>query len=43
MNETSFGGFLGIDVSKDKFDAYCIDSNGEKHFYLSYPMDRTGF
>lgn len=43
MNETSFSGFLGIDVSKDKFDAYCIDINGEKHFYLSCPMDRTGF
>jgi transposase len=43
MNKTSFSGFLGIDVSKDKFDAYCIDINGEKHFYLSCPMDRTGF
>jgi len=43
MNETSFSGFLGIDVSKDKFDAYCIDITGEKHFYLSCPMDRTGF
>jgi transposase len=43
MNKTSFSGFLGIDVSKDKFDAYCIDINGEKHFYLSCSMDRTGF
>ncbi|MCX5824801.1 MAG: transposase, partial [Deltaproteobacteria bacterium] len=43
MNEKSFSGFLGIDVSKDKFDAYCIDITGEKHFYLSRPMDRTGF
>jgi hypothetical protein len=43
MNETSFRGFLGIDVSKDKFDAYCIDIDGEKHFYLSCPMDRKGF
>jgi transposase len=43
MNKTSFSGFLGIDVSKDKFDAYCIDITGEKHFYLSCPMDRTGF
>jgi len=43
MNETSFSGFLGIDVSKDKFDGYCIDITGEKHFYLSCPMDRTGF
>jgi hypothetical protein len=31
MNETSFGGFLGIDISKDKFDAHCIDIKGEKH------------
>ena len=43
MNEKSFSGFLGIDVSKDKFDAYCIDITGEKHFYLSCPMDRTVF
>ena len=43
MNKTSFSGFLGIDVSKDKFDAYCIDINGEKHFYLSCSMDRSGF
>jgi transposase len=43
MNETSFSGFLGIDVSKDKFDAHCIDIKGEKLFYLSCPMDRKGF
>ena len=43
MNETSFSGFLGIDVSKNKFDAYCIDIKGEKYFYLSCPMDRKGF
>ena len=43
MNKTSFRGFLGIDVSKDKFDAYCIDINGEKSFHLLCSMDRTGF
>jgi transposase len=43
MNKTSFSGFLGIDISKDKFDAYCIDINGEKQFYLSCSMDRVGF
>jgi transposase len=43
MNKTSFCGFLGIDISKDKFDAYCMDMNGEKHFYISCSMDRTGF
>jgi len=37
------GGFLGIDISKDKFDAYCIDIDGEKQFYLSCLMDRAGF
>ena len=43
MNKAFFSGFLGIDISKDKFDAYCIDINGEKHFYLSCSMDRVGF
>ena len=43
MNNISFSGFLGIDVSKDKFDAYCIDIDGEKQFYLSCSMDRAGF
>jgi transposase len=43
MNKSSFSGFLGVDISKDKFDAYCIDINGEKHFYISCSMDRAGF
>ncbi len=43
MNNISFSGFLGIDISKDKFDAYCIDIDGEKQFYLSCFMDRAGF
>jgi len=43
MNKSSFSSFLGVDISKDKFDAYCIDMNGEKQFYLSCSMDRTGF
>jgi transposase len=43
MNKAFFSGFLGIDISKDKFDAYCIDINGEKQFYLSCSMDRAGF
>ena len=43
MVKTSFSGFLGVDISKDKFDAHCIDMNGEKQFYLSCAMDRTGF
>ena len=43
MNKTSFSGFLGIDISKDKFDAYCVGINGEKQFYLSCSMDSAGF
>jgi transposase len=43
MNNASFNSFVGIDISKDKFDAYCIDMKGEKQFYLSCSMDRTGF
>jgi transposase len=43
MNKALFSGFLGVDISKDKFDAYCIGINGEKHFYLSCSMDRAGF
>lgn len=43
MSKESFCGFLGIDISKDKFDACCIGSNGEKHFHLTCFMDRTGF
>ena len=35
--------FVGIDVSKEKFDACGIGEGGEKVFSLSSPMDRTGF
>jgi transposase len=34
---------VGIDVSKEKFDACCIGERGEKIFSLSCPMDRSGF
>jgi len=43
MNKTSLSSYLGIDISKDKFDAYCIGTDKEKHFYLSCSMDRNGF
>ena len=43
MNKVPFSGFVGIDVSKDKFDAHCIDVNGEKQFYLSCSMNKEGF
>src|SRR5512139_746507 len=38
-----FRWFLGIDVSKETFDACCIPSHGERLFSLSASMDRKGF
>jgi len=38
-----FGGFLGIDISKETFDASCIDTKGERLFSLSTSMSREGF
>lgn len=38
-----FGWFLGIDVSKETFDACCINSKRERFFNLSASMDRKGF
>ena len=38
-----FDGFVGIDVSKDKFDAYGITSDEAKLFQFSTTMDRKGF
>ena len=35
--------FVGIDVSKDKFDACGIGEGGKKVFSLTSPMDRNGF
>jgi len=35
--------FLGIDISKDKFDACCIAHTGETLFSISTSMDRIGF
>ena len=35
--------FLGIDISKDKFDACCIDHTGETIFQVSLSMSRVGF
>ena len=44
MDETQrFRWFLGIDVSKETFDACCIPSHGERLFNLSASMDRKGF
>ena len=39
----SFQGFVGIDVSKDKFDACGIREDGAKLFQYSAAMDRKGF
>src|SRR5208282_329152 len=35
--------FLGIDISKEKFDACLIGTNGEKLFQMAASMDRAGF
>jgi len=35
--------FVGIDVSKEKFDACGIGEQGKKMFSVSYPMNREGF
>lgn len=39
----SFKGFVGIDVSKDKFDACGITGEESKLFQFSATMDRKGF
>lgn len=39
----TFRRFLGIDISKETFDACCMDTSGEKTFQLSASMDRAGF
>lgn len=43
MSGRSLKAFVGIDISKDKFDACCIGKSGEKFFQASFPMSRTGF
>ena len=40
---SGFDGFVGIDVSKDKFDACGITRDSEKLFQCSATMDRKGF
>ena len=39
----NFDGFVGIDVSKDKFDACGITGEETKLFQISATMDRKGF
>ena len=41
--EAAFKIFLGIDISKEKFDACCIGSNGDKLFRVSASMSKVGF
>ncbi len=44
MEETQrFRRYLGIDISKETFDASCIDTEGERVFSLSTSMSREGF
>jgi transposase len=35
--------YVGIDVSKDNSTAQGLNANGEKLFYLEFPMNRKGF
>jgi transposase len=42
-NTPDFKFFVGIDVSKEKFDVCCINGTGEKLFRLSTEMERSGF
>jgi transposase len=39
----SFQYFVGVDVSKEKFDVCCLDGSGEKLFRLTADMNRRGF
>ena len=44
MGETQqFRWFLGIDVSKETFDACCLNRKGKRFFSLSTSMNRKGF
>ena len=43
LSARSLDGFVGIDISKDKFDACCIGKSGEKYFQVSFPMSKIGF
>jgi transposase len=43
LARASLNFFLGIDISKEKFDACCIGSNGDKLFRMSAAMSRDGF
>jgi transposase len=35
--------YVGIDVSKEKFDVCCVDERGNKKFVVAYTMDHEGF
>ena len=35
--------YVGIDVSKEKFDACCVDEGGERKFVATFSMDSDGF
>ena len=43
FEKATFSFFLGIDISKEKFDVCCTGSNGEKLFRVSASMSRDGF
>jgi transposase len=41
--QEGFEWFLGIDISKETFDACCINNQGNRRFSISTSMDRKGF
>lgn len=41
--KVEFGCFLGIDISKETFDACCINGQGDQVFNISASMDKKGF
>jgi hypothetical protein len=43
MVDRLFKNFLGIDISKEKFDVCCINNEGKKLFRSSLPMEKEGF
>jgi transposase len=43
MNNREWSYFIGIDISKESFDASCINTEGETIFHSSTSMDKAGF
>ncbi len=43
MSKEAWRWFLGIDISKETFDACCINVKGETVFRIATSMDKEGF